>query len=447
MWLYKWCVRMPNLRSPEYSFSEWRTSSLRELIVNHDGMRKPVKESDRSTGPYPYYGASGIVDYVDSYLFDGEFLLIAEDGENLRTRQTPVAFIARGKFWVNNHAHVVTANDKADTRFLMYALQIADIDKYLSGAVMPKLTQGNLNQIEIPCPPLETQHAIAHILGALDDKIELNRRMNATLEKMARALFQSWFMDFDPVRARMEGRQPVGLDAATAALFPDSFEDSPLGSIPRGWKITMLGEACEAGGGNIQTGPFGTQLHASDYVVEGIPSIMPSDLRDNRIETKTISRIREADAARLNVYRVQVGDVVYSRRGDVERRALIRHAENGWLCGTGCLRVRFGARGLNSHFAAAYLGTAEARAWVVRHAVGATMPNLNTSILGALPLIVPSVELQARFAEIVGAWDERGTIALHESRTLSTLRDALLPKLLSGELSVASLESSIAASV
>jgi type I restriction enzyme S subunit len=132
---------------------------------------------------------------------------------------------------------------------------------------------------------------------------------------------------------------------------------------------------------------------------------------------------------------VQAGDVVYSRRGDVERRSLIRRSENGWLCGTGCLRVRFGPRGLNPFFGASYLGTLESRAWVVRHAVGATMPNLNTSILGELPMIVPPTELQARFAEIVGPWDERGTLALEQSRTLATLRDTLLPKLLSGEIS------------
>ena len=315
------------------------------------------------------------------------------------------------------------------------------IVRHAVGATMPNLNTSIMSAVPFALPPLAEQKAIASVLGALDDKIELNRRMNVTLEAMARALFQSWFVDFDPVRAKLDGRPPAGLDPATAALFPDSFQDSSLGPIPRGWAATSLGQICEQGGGNIQTGPFGTQLHASDYVDEGIPSIMPSDLRDNRIETSAISRIRESDAKRLSVYRVQTGDVVYSRRGDVERRSLIRRSENGWLCGTGCLRVRFGPHGLNPFFGASYLGTLESRAWVVRHAVGATMPNLNTSILGALPIIAPPSEIQARFAEIVGPWDERGTIALEESRTLATLRDTLLPKLLSGELSVAGLQS------
>ena len=311
------------------------------------------------------------------------------------------------------------------------------IVRHAVGATMPNLNTTIMSAVPFALPPLPEQKAIAAILGSLDDKIELNRRMNATLEAMARALFQSWFVDFDPVRAKLDGRVPVGMDRETAALFPAGFDESALGHIPLGWTATTLGEACKFGGGNVQTGPFGTQLHAADYVDDGVPSIMPSDLRDNRIDVSSISRVREYDAERLGVYRVDIGDVVYSRRGDVERRALIRSNEQGWLCGTGCLRVRFGKFGLNPFFGASYLGSLESRAWVVRHAVGATMPNLNTSILAALPMIVPPQKLQAKFAEIVGLWDERSTIALEQSRTLATLRDTLLPKLLSGELSVA----------
>ena len=185
---------------------EWQMCILGELTDNFDATRIPVKESDRRAGPYPYYGASGIVDHVDGFLFDGEYLLVAEDGENLRTRTTPIAFLANGKFWVNNHAHIVQGNSNADTRFLKYALSVLDISGYLTGSTMPKFTQGNMNRIELLTPPLPEQRAIAHVLGTLDDKMELNRRMNETLEEMARALYKPWFVDFDPVRAKMDGR-------------------------------------------------------------------------------------------------------------------------------------------------------------------------------------------------------------------------------------------------
>lgn len=194
---------------------KWAERLLGDITDNFDGMRVPVKEADRRAGPYPYYGASGIVDHVDNYLFDGEYLLIAEDGENLRTQTTPIAFMARGKFWVNNHAHIVRGNGYADTRFLMYALSASDISGYLTGSTMPKLTQGNMNRIPLLTPLLSEQRVIAHILGTLDDKIELNRKMNETLEAMARAIFKEWFVD------------------ATA------------NGLPKGWCESTIGELCE----------------------------------------------------------------------------------------------------------------------------------------------------------------------------------------------------------
>ena len=220
--------------------SEWPLAKLGDLTVNLDTKRKPVKEADRKPGPYPYYGASGIVDYVDGYIFDGEHLLIAEDGENLRTRQTPIAFRACGKFWVNNHAHIVVGNERASTRYLEYAVLASDITSYLTGAVMPKLTQGNMNRIKVPCPPRDVQDQIVGVLGSLDDRITLLRETNTTLEAIAQALFKSWFVDFDPVHAKMQGRAPEGMIEATAALFPDSFEESELGAVPKGWEPKRL---------------------------------------------------------------------------------------------------------------------------------------------------------------------------------------------------------------
>ena len=170
--------------------TNWELHPLGELSENFDARRIPVKEADRIKGPYPYYGASGIIDMVDGHLFDGEYLLIAEDGENLRSRKTPIAFMAEGKFWVNNHAHIIRGNQKANTKFLMYYLLQTDISGFLSGSTIPKLTQDNLNRIPILLPTLLEQQAIAEILGAFDDKIELNHRMNRTLESIARAVFR-----------------------------------------------------------------------------------------------------------------------------------------------------------------------------------------------------------------------------------------------------------------
>ncbi|MFW9262649.1 restriction endonuclease subunit S [Nostoc sp. CALU 546] len=201
--------------------------------------------------------------------------------------------------------------------------------------------------------------------------------------------------------------------------------ESLFSSLIASWEVTTLGEACIRSGGNIQTGPFGSQLHASDYVPFGIPSIMPQNIGDNRVFTEGIARITPEDAARLSRYLVQTGDIVYSRRGDVERRALIRAEEDGWLCGTGCLRVRFGNSEVDPFYASYYLGHPSVRGWIVRHAVGATMPNLNTSILSALPFVIPPLPEQKAIAHILGTLDDKIELNREMNQTLEAMARAI----------------------
>lgn len=198
-----------------------------------------------------------------------------------------------------------------------------------------------------------------------------------------------------------------------------------IGNLPDGWVYSTLGEACRAGGGDIQTGPFGSQLHKSDYVPVGIPSIMPQNIGDNRICEDGIARIKPIDANRLARYCVQPGDIVYSRRGDVEKRALVREPESGWLCGTGCLRVRLGKKGPDPRYASFYLGHPSVREWIVRHAHGATMPNLNTSILSACPFVVPPPADQEAIASILSALDDKIELNRQTNATLEAMARAL----------------------
>ena len=191
------------------------------------------------------------------------------------------------------------------------------------------------------------------------------------------------------------------------------------------WDWEPLGEVCRRGGGDIQTGPFGSQLHASDYVAVGVPSIMPQNISQDRVDPDGIARITPSDAERLSRYLVKPGDIVYSRRGDVERRALITERENGWLCGTGCLRVRFGDGVVDPVYASYFLSHPASREWVVRHAVGATMPNLNTSILGALPFLLPSTDEQRAIAGVLGALDDKIEQNRRTARALERLARAI----------------------
>ncbi|EMC1016189.1 restriction endonuclease subunit S [Enterobacter bugandensis] len=156
------------------------------------------------------------------------------------------------------------------------------------------------------------------------------------------------------------------------------------------WVSTTLGELVDTFGGSVQTGPFGSQLHAADYVSEGIPSVMPKNIKIEEIDVEDIAKVSLSDAERLKKYQLAEGDIVYSRRGDVEKCALVTKNEANWLCGTGCLRIRIPRnKSITPYFLHAFLSTPVTREWVSRHAIGATMPNLNTSILRDVPIVVP----------------------------------------------------------
>ena len=192
------------------------------------------------------------------------------------------------------------------------------------------------------------------------------------------------------------------------------------------WLHATLGEICSKQNGAIQTGPFGSQLHTSDYKEVGIPVVMPTNIGDGGIATDGIARIDCLDVERLQQHKLQLNDIVFSRRGDVTKNALIRTEEVGWLCGTGCLKVRLGEERIaNPKFISYYLRLSETKEWLVRHAVGATMPNLNTGILSAVPITLPPLKTQLEIAAILGALDDRITLLRETNATLEAIAQAL----------------------
>ena len=196
---------------------ETRVFKFGDILDNYDYLRKPLSSMERENfqGPYPYYGAQGIIDYVQDYRCDGQFLLIAEDGENLMSRSQPIAIIACGKYWVNNHAHIVKTKDIADIHYICYAINHLDITGYVTGSAQPKLSQGNLNKIKMQMPSIENQKKIVSILAPYDDLIEINNKRIKTLEQMAENLYKEWF-----VRFRFPGHETT------------EFENG----IPKGWE-------------------------------------------------------------------------------------------------------------------------------------------------------------------------------------------------------------------
>ena len=168
------------------------------------------------------------------------------------------------------------------------------------------------------------------------------------------------------------------------------------------WEKVKLGDISA----NIQTGPFGSQLHQHDYSEVGTPVVMPKDLIGGKISEQSIARVSQDHVQRLNRHIIQKGDILYSRRGDVGRCAIASDHETGWLCGTGCLRVTTDTTIADSKFVFYQLQQPEVVGWVEKHAVGATMLNLNTTILSNIPLLLPPIETQRRIADILSAYDD-----------------------------------------
>ncbi len=205
--------------------SEWKEFSLLDFAELHDQIRVPLSKMEREKrqGEFPYYGASGVIDQVSDYLFDGQYLLISEDGENLKSRQTPIAFIANGKFWVNNHAHVLKGKKDFHNKFIAYYFMGLDLNPYLTGAVQPKLSQSSLLSIPLFLPSDESeQKAIASVLSSLDDKIDLLHRQNKTLEAMAETLFRQWF-----VEEAQEDWVVVSLEDVTTKITDGAHQSPP----------------------------------------------------------------------------------------------------------------------------------------------------------------------------------------------------------------------------
>jgi type I restriction enzyme S subunit len=304
-----------------------------------------------------------------------------------------------------------------------------------AGATRPALTKAMIEGLDIPAPQLPEQKAIAHILGTLDDKIELNRRMNATLEAMARALFQSWFVDFDPVRAKLDGRKPAGLDAATAALFPTHFQDSPLGQIPQGWEVKSLSEITTL----ITKGTTPTQ--------EDMASAPDTDAQINYVRVNSIEEdgsiiFDKLTKIPLSVHAgvlkrsiLRANDVLYTIAGTIGR---ITTAED-WVLPANTNQAVAIIRPkptIPSSFLVLTMRHEIFREELHNNIVHAVQANLSLGMLSKARAVVPPEDVLLKMFKPIDDIMSQISANRAQSRTLATIRDALLPKLLSGELSV-----------
>ena len=291
------------------------------------------------------------------------------------------------------------------------------------GTKMPRASWDFISSQSFPIPPIDEQRTVAHILGTLDDKIELNRRMNETLEGIARALFKSWFIDFDPVRAKAEGRQPFGMDQETAALFPSEFEDSELGEIPKGWMVKPLDDLATING---------SVLNKEDPL-EYIDYIEISQVNKGHVYTTSrYERGHEPSRARR---RLQHGDTVLSTvRPDRGAYFLCLNPSPSLIASTGFAVVTPTAA--SWPFLYLTLTQQEIGEYLGRMADGGAYPSIRPEIIGNLGVILSPNEIINRFDSVVSKLLIQCHNNHQENNVLEIVKQALLPKLISGDIRV-----------
>ena len=383
------------------SMETYKLSDLCEIL---DSKRKPLSALQRAKkqGIYPYYGAQGIIDHLDEYLLDGEYLLVAEDGANLETRNQPIANIANGKIWVNNHAHVLGNNGKCPLNLLGFILNNMNISPYVTGCAQPKLNQENLRNIEIELPSHIDR--IASILSSLDRKIELNNKINADLEEMAQAIFKNWFVDFEPFK---DGK----------------FVNSELGMIPEGWKVGRLTDV-------IKLMPGGTPKTSEPLYWDNgtIPFFSPKDVNGVYCFT-TEKHITETGLNKCSSNLYPKDTIFITCRGTVGKVCLA-------ACDMAMNQSNYAIKAIDG-YSQCYVF------FLVKSVVERLIKKSNGAVFSAITskdfdeeILIPSQKAVEDFTNVIDGFFRRiFTIGTENSR-LSLLRDTLLPRLMSGELEV-----------
>lgn len=422
--------------------TEWTILPLEQCmsaIIDYRG-----KSPEKTTFGVPLITAkiikSGRIEPPEEFIAEADYEKwmrrgIPQPGDIVMTTEAPLGEVAQldGKK-IALAQRVITLRGKPevlDNTFLKFLLQWeptqAELRSRATGTTVLGIRQSELRKVSLRIPPLREQKAIAAVLGALDDKIELNRRMNATLEAMARALFQSWFVDFAPVRAKLDGRQPIGVDPATTALFPNEFEDSELGPVPKGWTVEPVGDVVVCVGGST---PSTTEPQFWD---DGIHSFAtPKDLSqlDAPVLTATERRITDASLTKISSGLLPAGTLLLSSRAPVGYLALaaVPVAINQGFIGMKCNERASNYFMLN--WCHANMMEIESRA------SGTTFAEISKQNFRPIQVVLPPKPLMGRFTMLVDSLYRQIAVNVRASGTLAATRDGLLPKLLSGKINL-----------
>ena len=397
--------------------SELRVARLEEVLSFANGRTSPEREE---AAPVPVFGSNGLIGQAREFNSPPNTIVIGRVGSYCGS-----VHFSREACWVTDNAIRATAKGENDPNFLYYLLKQLNLNNWRSGSGQPLINQTTLNAIETQIPYPREQRAISGIVGALDDRITLLRETNATLEAIAQALFKSWFVDFDPVRAKMEGRTPEGMDEATAALFPDGFETSELGEVPRGWRVMPVGDAIEAVGGatpDTKNEAFWeppVHCWTSPKDLSGIAAPVLLD---------TERKVSDQGLAKIGSGLLPSGTLLMSSRAPIGYLAL---AQVPLAINQGYIAMLPGGLLPPLYM---YFWCRHNMDNIKGRANGSTFMEISKKAFRPIPVLVPTNDLVTAFTATTEALFARLTANEHQAQTLSTLRDTLLPRLISGQL-------------
>lgn len=381
---------------------ELREYRFDEVSINYDKKRVPLSgvQREKRKGDYRYYGAQGVIDYVDDYIFDGTFLLVAEDGENLKSKKQNIAQVVNGQFWVNNHAHIVTGNELCDTHYLCYLINSMDLSGYVTGSAQPKLSQANLNAILLLLPQIKIQKKIVDYLRKIDEKIELNTRINENLLQQALAIYKAWFCDY---------------------VLSD-------GVLPESWHITTI----DALSSLVTRGIAPKYDDSSNQIV-----LNQKCIRDHTID---VSLARRHLPKKINEKWISKGDLLINSTGTgtLGRVAQVWFDANNMTVDSHVTIVRPKAPILQSYIG--FWGLSHESEIEAQHTGSTGQTELPRDRVKAMELPFPDEDTLSKFNELVIPMTDAVVSNQKENAQLSQLRDTLLPKLMSGEIDVSELE-------
>lgn len=398
---------------------DWTTKSLGEVLTLQRGFDLP--ENDRKPGRYRIIASTGPVGTHGIARVKGPGVVIGRSG-SIGGGQ-----YVKEDFWPLNTTLWVKDFKGNSPRFCYYLLKSMDLGLYNAGSGVPTLNRNHIHPIPVLVPvKVEEQNKIAQILGSLDDKIELNRRVSETMDGMARAIFKSWFVDFNPVRAKTAGK-PTGLHKKISALFPPRLVDSELGEIPEGWTIKEVGDLAEIVGGTTPSTKKPEYWEAGHHAWA-----TPKDFSALKapVLLSTERRITDAGLAEIGSGLLPVGAVLLSSRAPIGYLAIteIPVAINQGFVG---MKPK---KEIPSEFL--LLWCHFFKDTILGRANGSTFLEISKSNFRSIPLLCPSNAVLKAFSDLVSPFYRKVAINEKETRTLISQRDTLLPKLMSGELRV-----------